>query len=123
MEKCGFDCVQYLSFQRHLIFLASIVTLTSLVIVLPINYQGTPETDQIANFNQTTIINIKNEPRLLWVHVILAITFLFLSIAVMRHFSRGLKFIEEEGEFRRSVMIVGIGKECCIEEKLRKHFE
>jgi len=114
--------VQYLSFQRHLIFLASIVTLTSLVIVLPINYQGTPESDQQVNFNQTTIINIKNEPRLLWVHVILAITFLFLSIAVMRHFSRGLKFVEE-GEIRRSVMIVGIGKKFCIEDKLKRHFE
>ncbi|OXA60909.1 CSC1-like protein 2 [Folsomia candida] len=126
MEKCGFDCVQYLSFQRHLIFLASIVTLTSVVIILPINYQGTPLTDQTAQFNQTTIINLKHNAKLLWVHVILAITFLFLSIAVMRHFSRGnaLKFVDcDDPTARRSIMIVGICRKFCMEDKLKMHFE
>jgi hypothetical protein len=57
------------------------------------------------------------------VHVILAITFLFLSIAVMRHFSRALKFTEDDPAVRRSIMIVGICRKFCMEDKLKMHFE
>ena len=39
--KCGIDAVHYMSFQRHLIFLLSLVTATSLAIILPVNLSGT----------------------------------------------------------------------------------
>jgi len=41
----------------------------------------------------------------------------------MRHFSRALKFVDDDPAVCRSIMIVGIGKKFCLEEKLRRHFE
>ncbi|GBP51746.1 CSC1-like protein 1 [Eumeta japonica] len=40
LAKCGPDAVHYLSFQRHLITLMFIVTLVSVGIILPANFQG-----------------------------------------------------------------------------------
>ena len=41
MRKCGVDAVQYLTFQRHMIFLVAIMTVVCLAVILPINIQGT----------------------------------------------------------------------------------
>ena len=41
MRKCGVDAVQYLKFQRHMIFLVAIMTVVCLAVILPINIQGT----------------------------------------------------------------------------------
>lgn len=38
--RCGMDAVHYLSFQHHLIFLLSIITITSCSIILPVNLTG-----------------------------------------------------------------------------------
>ena len=40
LRKCGVDAVQYLKFQRHLIFFMAIITVTCIAIILPINFQG-----------------------------------------------------------------------------------
>ncbi|CAL8099974.1 unnamed protein product [Orchesella dallaii] len=123
LEKCGPDCVQYLSFQRHLIFLSTIITITALIVVLPINLQTKIANDGPMEFSDTTIINLDKSRKFLWVHVILAVTFLFLSIAVMRHFSRALKFVEDDPAVSRTVMIIGIAKKYCDEDKIRRHFQ
>jgi len=41
----------------------------------------------------------------------------------MRHFSRELKFVDEDPTICRTVMITGIGKKFCQDDKLRRHFE
>jgi len=56
-SKCGDDAVQYLSFQRHLIILMSIITLVSLGVALPINIQGDLKGDE-KQFGHTTISNL-----------------------------------------------------------------
>lgn len=64
LSKSGPDAVQYLSYQRHLIFLAAIVTLASFVIVLPLNLYGSSKAGvkpDITNFSQSTIFNLDNE--------------------------------------------------------------
>lgn len=38
--RCGVDAVHYLSFQRHLIVLLVVLTITSLAIILPANLSG-----------------------------------------------------------------------------------
>ena len=38
--RCGLDALQYLSFQRHLIGYLVVVTVMSLVVILPINLTG-----------------------------------------------------------------------------------
>ena len=40
MRKCGVDAVQYLKFQRHLIFFVAIISIACICIILPINFQG-----------------------------------------------------------------------------------
>ena len=40
LRKCGVDAVQYLKFQRHLIFFMAIITVACVAIILPINFQG-----------------------------------------------------------------------------------
>lgn len=40
LHKCGIDAVQYLKFQRHLIFFTTIITVACICIILPINFQG-----------------------------------------------------------------------------------
>jgi hypothetical protein len=61
--KSGSDCVIYLSFQRHLVLLAVIMTVTSLLIVLPINiYNGDePVNTHKITFLQTTMINVSQQ--------------------------------------------------------------
>lgn len=39
-SKCGIDAVTYLSFQRHIILLMTVVTLLSLAVILPVNISG-----------------------------------------------------------------------------------
>lgn len=38
--RCGRDAVHYLSFQRHLLILLLVITVTSLSIILPVNLTG-----------------------------------------------------------------------------------
>ena len=40
LRKCGVDAVQYLKFQRHLIFFVAIISIACICIILPINFQG-----------------------------------------------------------------------------------
>ncbi len=65
-DKCGPDCVSYLSFQRHLIVLAIIITSCSLLIILPINMHTVLQKEPGGNvtpaaFSDTTIINLENK--------------------------------------------------------------
>uniref|UniRef100_A0A4W5KGQ8 Transmembrane protein 63C n=1 Tax=Hucho hucho TaxID=62062 RepID=A0A4W5KGQ8_9TELE len=39
-SKCGIDATTYLSFQRHIILLMTVVCLLSLAIILPVNFSG-----------------------------------------------------------------------------------
>lgn len=39
-SKCGIDAVTYLSFQRHIILLMTVVCLLSLAVILPVNFSG-----------------------------------------------------------------------------------
>lgn len=57
LRKSGSDAIQYLSFQRHIIFYMIIVTFISLAIVLPINFQGNLQGDE-KTFGHTTISNL-----------------------------------------------------------------
>lgn len=55
--KCGPDALQYLSFQRHIIFYMVIMMVISLTVVLPINFQGDLEGDE-KTFGHTTLSNL-----------------------------------------------------------------
>lgn len=58
----------------------------------------------------------------LWAHILLSIAYLFVSIAVMRHFSRRLQFTDEDdSDVSRTIIIIGIRKN-SKEIELRDHF-
>lgn len=48
LRKCGVDAVQYMKFQRHLIFFMFIITVVCVGIILPINFQGNCYNSNIA---------------------------------------------------------------------------
>lgn len=60
LRKCGYDAVQYLSFQRHIMVLMAIITAVSLGVVLPINFAGDLEGDE-RSFGHTTVSNLHPE--------------------------------------------------------------
>lgn len=60
LRKCGYDAVQYLSFQRHIMVLMAIITAVSLGVVLPINFGGQLEGDE-RSFGHTTVSNLHAE--------------------------------------------------------------
>lgn len=79
-------CSHYLSFQQHLIVVMGIITLISIVIILPINFTGTLSGD-VNSFSHTTIANLDPNSHLIWVHTIFAILFVPLVVLIMRRSS------------------------------------
>ncbi|XP_067007803.2 calcium permeable stress-gated cation channel 1 isoform X2 [Anabrus simplex] len=121
LQKCGPDAVQYLSFQRHIIFYTSIIMVISLSVILPINFQGQLEGDE-KTFGHTTLHNLDPNSPLLWTHVTLAILYLPLGIIIMRHFSVSMQFEEKETSVSRTLMITNIPKKNCDSADLHRHF-
>nr|CAD7397451.1 unnamed protein product [Timema poppensis] len=121
LQKCGPDAVQYLSFQRHILFYMSVMMVISLGVVLPINFQGTLQGDE-TNFGHTTLSNLDPNSPWLWVHVTLAILYLPLGIIIMRRFSITLKLEEEDAGVSRTLMITNIPRTYCDTADLQRHF-
>ncbi|CAG4953895.1 unnamed protein product [Colias eurytheme] len=84
LAKCGPDAVHYLSFQRHSITLMFIVTLVSIGIILPVNFQGTNLQVDASTFSRTTLSNLNGRSYWLWVHTLVSISFLPISVLIMR---------------------------------------
>lgn len=120
LAKSGYDAVQYLSFQRHIIVLVAFICTISVSVVLPINFQGDLEGDERA-FGHTTVSNLDPSSPLLWVHVTLAILYLPVGIYIMRCFSVNLKF-EDRDTVSRTLMISNIPRHNCDADDLHRHF-
>ncbi|GAB0097521.1 calcium permeable stress-gated cation channel 1 [Sergentomyia squamirostris] len=86
LAHSGPDALHYLSFQQHLIVVTTIITLVSIVIILPINFHGDLNGD-INSFGHTTVSNLDPTSGLLWIHVICAIAFVPLVVLTMRRSS------------------------------------
>lgn len=132
LEKCGPDCVAYLSFQRHLILLAIFITTTSLLVILPINmYAETTisgptflNETRIRGFAKLTIVNLDNNHiYCFWPHIVLANIYVFVSIAVMKRFSRRMRVLTEDSNvISHTIRIIGITKTMCQEDIFRAYF-
>uniref|UniRef100_A0A1B0GLT9 CSC1/OSCA1-like N-terminal transmembrane domain-containing protein n=1 Tax=Phlebotomus papatasi TaxID=29031 RepID=A0A1B0GLT9_PHLPP len=86
LAHSGPDALHYLSFQQHLIVVTAIITLVSIVIILPINFHGDLIGD-VNTFGHTTVSNLDPTSSVLWVHVICAIAFVPLVVLTMRRSS------------------------------------
>ena len=121
--KCGDDAVQYLSFQRHLIVLTTIITLISLGVALPLNFQGNLKGDE-KQFGHTTLSNLDPDSWYLWIHVGLSILFVPVAIYIMRHFSIRLEIPEVEATIpSRTLMFSKIPRRQCNKADLLQHFK
>ncbi|KAK9890089.1 hypothetical protein WA026_008899 [Henosepilachna vigintioctopunctata] len=83
-SRCGPDAAHYLSFQKHLLILSTCITCFSMVVILPIHYQGNLQGGDITSFGHTTISNLPPNSNWLWVHVIGCFTLLPLTVYIMR---------------------------------------
>lgn len=107
LEHSGPDAVHYLSFQQHLMCVMAIITAVSLLIVLPINCQGSFFGD-IWSFGHSTISNLDTDSLLLWIHVFIAIAYVPLVVLIMRRTSGRNAF---KTAASRTIMITDIPRE------------
>ncbi|GFS19654.1 CSC1-like protein 2 [Elysia marginata] len=121
LRKSGKDAIQYLSFQRYLMIYISIITVLSVGIILPINFMG-DLLGTALDFGHTTIANLKPESPVLWVHAVMAVLYLVIVIAVLRHFSVNLD-AEEDEQVTRTLMVSNIPKNKCFHTPILQHFQ
>ncbi|XP_074598159.1 transmembrane protein 63 isoform X1 [Brevipalpus obovatus] len=108
LGKKGSDAVQYLLFQRYIIYFLFFLTFICLVIVLPINLQGT-EGYKLTAFGRTTVSSITGDSNLLWAHVVISILILPISMLFMCHFSKTIK-AEEQRIVKRTLYVRRVPK-------------
>ncbi|CAI5696655.1 unnamed protein product [Oreochromis niloticus] len=120
-SKCGTDAVTYLSFQRHIILLMTVVTLLSLAVILPVNISGNLLGDSPENFGRTTLANVSAVDSFLWLHSVLALVYFIITLLCMAHHSLQLEYREDE-KVARTLMITSIPKEISDPGLITKHF-
>lgn len=113
----GPDAVHYLSFQQHLMTVMAIITFISIVIILPANFQGNLVPNQNA-FGHTTISNLPPDSPLLWIHVIVAITYVPLVVLIMRRASGRNAFKTAP---TRTIMATNISRSDCNRTIIRNY--
>lgn len=113
----GPDAVHYLSFQQHLIFVMAIITFISIVIILPVNYQGDLSGDT-NSLGHTTISNLNPKSPLLWIHVFVAIFYVPLVVLVMRRASGRNAF---KTASTRTIMATNISQADCNRQIIRNY--
>ncbi|XP_034436745.1 CSC1-like protein 1 isoform X1 [Hippoglossus hippoglossus] len=119
-SKSGPDAVHYLSFQRHLIVLLSIITVISLSVILPINLSGDLQGSEAKDFGRTTIGNLSNGNNLLWAHTVVAVFFLILAVFVLRRHTSQVQDISREMT-RNTLFVLSVPK-TAKEEDVKAHF-
>ncbi|XP_069464797.1 CSC1-like protein 1 isoform X2 [Ambystoma mexicanum] len=121
LERCGEDAIHYLSFQRHLICLMIIVSLLSVGVILPVNLNGNLLDNDPLSFGRTTIANLSKENDYLWLHTVVAVVYLLLSVFFMRHHTSAMKY-KDEHTVRQTLFITGLPK--TVEKgSIEEHFK
>ncbi|CAB1424512.1 unnamed protein product [Pleuronectes platessa] len=119
-SKSGPDAVHYLSFQRHLIFLLSTMTVISLSVILPINLSGDLQGDDPKSFGRTTIGNLSNGNNLLWAHTVVAVVYLILTVLLLRRHTSQVQDISRE--MTRNTLFVRSVPKTAKAEDVKAHF-
>ncbi|XP_076017846.1 osmosensitive cation channel TMEM63C [Genypterus blacodes] len=120
-SKCGLDAVTYLSFQRHIILLMTVVCLMSLAAILPVNFSGNLQGNSPENFGRTTLANVSAGDGFLWLHSVFALVYFIITSLCMAHHSSRLEYREDE-KVARTLMITSIPREISDPGLITKHF-
>ncbi|XP_042247031.1 CSC1-like protein 1 [Thunnus maccoyii] len=118
--KCGMDAVHYLSFQRHLIILLLVITITSLSIILPVNLTGDLLDNDPLSFGRTTVGNLQKGNNLLWLHTVFAVVYLTLTVVLLRRHTSQMKGMRRETA-RTTLFVCSVPK-TATEEAVKTHF-
>ncbi|KAF7666558.1 hypothetical protein LDENG_00101530 [Lucifuga dentata] len=116
--RCGIDAVHYLSFQRHLIMLLMLITVTSLAVIMPVNLSGGLLENE--NFGRTTIGNLQKDNHLLWLHTVFAVLYLGLTVALLQRHTSQMKGMRRETT-RNTLCVCSVPK-TATEEAIKTHF-
>ncbi|KAI4882995.1 hypothetical protein NFI96_015791 [Prochilodus magdalenae] len=119
-ERCGMDAVHYLSFQRHLIILLFFVCVLSVSVILPVNLSGNLLENDPYNFGRTTIGNLQNKDKLLWLHTVFAVLYLILTMVLLRRHTSLMKGTKRQTA-RKTLFVCSIPL-TATEDSLRTHF-
>ncbi|KAL1492763.1 hypothetical protein ABEB36_010965 [Hypothenemus hampei] len=117
--RCGPDALHYLSFQKHLLILFAIITVFSIGVILPVNFQGTLEGNS-TTFGHTTLSNLGPSSNLLWVHVIASLFMVPLTIFIMKKCSG--KSPSTSTLSSRTLMVTHISKQHRNIEDIKNYF-
>ena len=105
VQRCGRDTYIYFLFQRYLIVYVSLISLLSLIIIVPINLNGN-YFSSLSDFGSLTIAN--SNTQYLWMHSVMAFLYFLLAVVFMQRFSYCLKSIqtkmEQAGEYEQNGM-------------------
>lgn len=118
-SRCGPDAVLYLSFQRYLMYLMTITMVISVSIILPINFQGLLQGDQYS-FGHTTISNLDPKSNLLWIHVVISILLVPITLVIMRKCS---SHIPTKQFSSKTIMITNIAPQHRKVEDITGYFK
>ncbi|XP_063925507.1 calcium permeable stress-gated cation channel 1-like isoform X2 [Zophobas morio] len=77
--RCGPEAKQYVTFLWNLVIASFVVMLISLIIILPINMQGSLQ--ELSIFSYTTMSNLEPQSTYLWAHISISWLFFLLSIS------------------------------------------
>ncbi|XP_067098226.1 CSC1-like protein 1 [Osmerus mordax] len=118
--RCGTDAVHYLSFQRHLIILMVLITITSVSVILPVNMSGDLLGNDPYSFGRTTVGNLQKGNKLLWLHTVFAVLYLILTVALLRRHTSQIKGMRRETA-RTTLFVRPIPKEAS-DQDIQTHF-
>ncbi|TRY90852.1 hypothetical protein DNTS_020876 [Danionella cerebrum] len=119
-ERCGVDAVHYLSFQKHLVTLLFIICVLSVSIILPVNLSGDLLGNDPYSFGRTTIGNLKQNDRLLWLHTVFAVLYLMITVALLRRYTSKMKGTKRETAGK--TLFVSSIPRAATEESIKTHF-
>ncbi|XP_032403581.1 osmosensitive cation channel TMEM63C isoform X2 [Xiphophorus hellerii] len=120
-SKCGIDAVTYLSFQRHIMLLMTVVSLLSLAVILPVNFSGNLQGNSPEDFGRTTLANVSAKDSFLWLHSVFALVYFIITVLSMAHHSARLEHRDDE-KGSRTLMITSIPREISDPGLITKHF-
>lgn len=122
MSRAGPDGLLYISFQRHLIILTSMMLVVSLLIALPINYSGNLQGAN-STFGHTTMSNLDPESGWMWVHTMIILSYLPIGVFLMKRYMKQVREARPAGELAaRTLLISNIPKEYCNIDNLKLYF-
>lgn len=117
--RCGPDAAHYLSFQVQLLILMCTITVFSISVILPINFQGSLQGDK-TTFGHTTISNLPSNSKWLWIHIIGSICVVPAMMLIMKKCSG--RTSGGTALASKTIMVTNISKNHRNAEDIRNYF-